>query len=195
MNIDWVGILTVLKDFKSVRFYLLVFLALIILFVSVFKDEIVVRVKEMNVEKYELRGVRDMPGLKAFLTRVTSENGATSYAAYLYQPKDKPLVKSKVATNSEIIDNDHKLMESMIALQPSINAKFNNSDYIILDPTDPLPDTQHMHHKGLPYIMVYKLFVTEIEGEVYIIFDNKPTQEQITAIRRNLATVMNRYII
>lgn len=196
MNLDWVKILETLKDFKGARFYFIVLIALTLILITLFREEIAVRVKEMQVEKYELKVVRDMSGLKAYLSKVVSDNGALSYAAYLYQPKDKPFVKVKVATNSEIIDNDHRLMEAVLDLQKSINEKFREEDYILLDPNNPKPDTRYMHDKGLPYILVYKLQVSNIvEGEIYIMFSDKPTEDTVKAVRKSLASVMYRFII
>lgn len=195
MNIDWAQMLAQLKEIQGFRFYFIVLLTFLLTLTFLFKDEISVRVKDMDFKRVEFREVRDLKGLEVNLETIMDTTMMRSYTVYIYQPKDRSYYKRVVLTNSDLVKSLSKLQSGYLQDQEQINNALGKQTYVFLDKETPLPETQHLHDLGEPYILVYKLGSgPDKVGEIVISFMKKPSEDYLLQLKAKLAPLTYMYI-
>lgn len=196
LNIDWVKILEQLKSLKGFRFYFIVVTIFLLILTFTFKDEISVRVKNMDFKRVEFREARDLKGLEVNLNTLIDTSLVMDYIVYIYQPKYKSYYKKVLTTSSDLVKSIARLQGSYIEDQTTINAGLKDNNYVMLSKDESTPDTDYLHELGMDYILVYRLgSIQEPIGEIQIVFRTKPTSEQIKVITKKLAPMIHMYIL
>ena len=183
-------IITVLKDFKDNRFYLLIFLLFAGFLIFTFKDVI----KEITFIPETLQEVKNLKGLEITLTQLKVEHPLiVGYAFYVYQPKVEAYYKSLMITDISYVSDNDFFKSIPLNTQKYLNYRLVGKEYTLLEYVNP-EERDYTQTYAADYVLVFNVYVKETIGEVIFTFNVKPTQEEIEVLLRKLR-VIKYYVI
>lgn len=191
-----VELLESIKGFTSKRFYFIVVAGLIYALAILFKAQIKDAIMSSPI-RFEFRECRNEQGLKTALDRfVKSEKISTSYAVYLYQPKNKAVYKTCVVTNNEMLRMSPSLKYMYLKDQPALNTALAAGGYVIIQRGDNRFDTRVLSDFNIDTILVYKIESDGgIIGEIIISLVRPPSAYELDCILRKLGPLCRNYIL
>ncbi len=197
MNIDFAEIIKALKELTGTRFFIVMILLTIGFFVYLFRDEMASAVQNTFTEKrIEFREVRDLRGLEMALNMIKTKYSVKNYAVYIYQPKEYAYYKKMILTDSDIIKSVTGLQGSYLDEQAYVNGILEENEYILLNEDEISDETAYYHSLGFNSLMIRRLkFNDAIIGEIYIIFDVRPSAELVQQISKELAPLNYVYVL
>ena len=191
-----VDFLESVKGFTGRRFYFIVSLLFIFSVFYILKDPISDYIISAPI-KIEFRECRNEQGLKSALGRIVINNKlVTSYALYLYQPKDKEVYKTCMLTDNKMLEMSPSLKYIYLKDQQTLNAALKENGYIIIQKNDNKYDTSILRDFDINAILIYKICGSDgIIGELMFSLKNYPSAYDLDILLREIGPLYRSYIL
>lgn len=188
--------LETMKSYTGKKFYFLIVFVFIFSILYIYKEPLS-EVLRFSVVKFEFRECRNEQGLKASLDRIMKDNKlVTSYAVYLYQPKDKAVYKSCVLTNNDMLQLSPSLKSLYLKDQPGLNEALRNSGYVIIQRGDSRFNTTVLSDFNIDSVFIYKICGNDgIIGEIIFSLVRPPSAFELDKILRDISPLTRNYIL
>lgn len=186
----------VIKNYTGRRFYFTVFICFIFSVLYIYKDPLSEFMKSSSV-KFEFRECRNEQGLKSSLDNLQRDNQlVTSYAVYLYQPKDKAVYKTCVLTNNKMLVMSTSLKSIYLKDQYRLNEALRTSGYVIIQRCDNRFDTSILSDFDIDSVLVYKICNNDWTiGEIILSLKRPPSAYELDKLLRSISPLSRNYIL
>lgn len=185
-----------LKGFSGRRFYIVLGCVFIYALCIIFKDPISEAIISSSI-KFEFRECRNEQGLKTALDKIIKEDRlATSYAVYLYQPKDKAVYKTCVLTDNQSLQMSPSLKYIYLKDQVSLNTALRSSGYVIIQQGNPSFNTDILTDFNIDSLLIYKIEgESGIIGELIFSLQRPPSAYELDILLRKIGPLCRNYIL